>query len=214
MYWDAQSEKHEKRKCCLVHFQPFNGEAQALMTSLYLVLESYLKSQKFQNSSPRLQYPTICPHHEKILGPWIFNLILCRFIDPDVNLAFLVKGYMSSLYTFCSTGRIVRDISYILHHLQLIFFCSILKHLYREYMQDDLAETLLSFIQWMAIEIFHGLSQSLRTYSKKVIQLGIVRFLLYFSSASIWKLSSHWTLRGLRSYTYVSLNFLSYYQRR
>lgn len=44
-------------KCCLVHFQPFNGEVQALMISLYLVLESHLKSQKFQNSSSCLCIP-------------------------------------------------------------------------------------------------------------------------------------------------------------
>ena len=129
-------------KCCLVHFQPFNGEAQTLIISLYLVLESHLTFQKFQNSSPRLQYPTICPYDEKILSPWISTLMLCRFVDPGISLAFLVKGYMRSLYTFCSTGRIVRENSfYTLQHLQLIFFCSMLKHLYRETMQDDRAET-------------------------------------------------------------------------
>jgi len=68
--------------------------------------------------------------------------MLRRFVDPDINLAFLVKGCMRSLYTFCNTGRIVREqISYTLRHLQLIFFFSVLKHLYRETMQDDLAET-------------------------------------------------------------------------
>lgn len=68
--------------------------------------------------------------------------MLCRFVDPGINLAFLVKGYMRSLYTFCSTGRIVREnISYTLQHLQLILFCYLLKHLYKEIMQNDLAET-------------------------------------------------------------------------
>jgi hypothetical protein len=74
--------------------------------------------------------------------------MLYRFIGPDINLAFLVKVYMRSLYTFCSTGRIVREtIFYTPQHLQKNFFCSMLKHLYIETMQDDLSETLLSFIQ-------------------------------------------------------------------
>jgi hypothetical protein len=92
-------------KCCLV----LNGEAQTLLISLNLVLESHIKSQKFQNSSPRLQYPTIGPYHEKNLGPWIFTLILCRFVGPGINLAFLVKVYMRNLYTFCSIVSIVRE---------------------------------------------------------------------------------------------------------
>jgi hypothetical protein len=120
-------------------FYSLNGESQALLVSLYLVLESNLK------------YPAIGRYNEKFLVPWIFTLMICCFIGPGINLAFLVKGYMGSLYTFCSTGRIVREkLPYTLQTLHLILFCSVLKHLYSEVKQDALEETLLSCIKYIS----------------------------------------------------------------
>jgi hypothetical protein len=138
----------KKGKCCLVHFQPFNGEAQALLISLYLVLESHIKSQKFQNSSPRLQYPTTGPYHKKILAPWISTLMLCRFIGWGINLAFLVNSYMRSLYMFCSTGLTVREKNFLNSSTFttdfLLFYAE--TPLQRNH-ADDSAENLLCFIQ-------------------------------------------------------------------
>lgn len=200
-------------KCCLVHFQPFNGEAQTLIISLYLVLESHLTFQKFQNSSPRLQYPTICPYDEKILGPWISTLMLCRFVDPGISLAFLVKGYMRSLYTFCSTGRIVRK--HFLHSSTfttdfLLFYAE--TSIQRNYAGWPSRNTWVLFSKWR-LKYFMVFFSPSAHIPRRYLQLGIVRFLIYSSSASIWKLSSRWTLCGLYSYTYLSLNFVSYSQR-